>query len=448
MDTTTSAYYYGEPYHWYQNLWVVIHITEFIMNSFSELPFIAPIQKNLRELGYNTPTPIQSKAIPHILEGRDILGCAQTGTGKTAAFLLPVIQRLVTTPKQGKALRVLVLTPTRELAGQIGENFIKYCKNINIRSTVIYGGVKPAKQINILRQGVEVLIATPGRLLDLQGQGYIQLDKVEFFVLDEADRMLDMGFLPDIKRVLKSLPKRRQNLLFSATMPKNIQKLASEFLNDPILVEVSPQSSTVDNITQKVMFVEKPNKKRLLKFLLETLKIPSCIVFTRTKHGANRLVTYLQKNGQKAAAIHGNKSQNARLRALGEFKSGQINILVATDIASRGLDITGVSHVFNYDLPNIAESYVHRIGRTGRAGATGVAISFCEESEVPYLGDIEKLIDMQIKDEIEHTWHSHTNFQAAIVVRTTGIQQKRKPAQKSKKPHFRKGRNHRSRRKP
>ena len=381
------------------------------VNSFDELDLIEPIQRALAEQKYTKPTPIQAAAIPPLLEGRDVLGCAQTGTGKTAAFLLPTLQKLAATPRGGKpVIRALILTPTRELAAQIGDNFQAYSAHLKVRHRVIFGGVNQRPQVADLRRGIDVLVATPGRLLDLHGQGFIDFGNVEFFVLDEADRMLDMGFIHDIRRVLKLLPGQRQNLLFSATMPKSIVSLASGFLTDPIKVEVDRQSTTVEKIVQKVMFVERSNKKRLLKHLLEDPSIESAIVFTRTKHGANRVVKDLDKVGVRAAAIHGNKSQGARTRALAGFKDGSLRILVATDIASRGIDVDGVSHVFNYDLPNISESYVHRIGRTGRAGREGVAIAFCDDTESDYLRDIQKLTGQNLEVVDDHEWH----FPAAI----------------------------------
>ena len=377
-----------------------------LLTTFSSLALIEPLQRALTDLGYESPTPIQAEAIPELLEGADLFGCAQTGTGKTAAFLLPILQGIATSPRPGrKRIRALILTPTRELAAQILESFEAYAKFLELKGTVIFGGVNQRPQVAKLRRGIDLLVATPGRLLDLHGQGHLDFDDVEFFVLDEADRMLDMGFIHDIRRVLKMLPDDRQNLLFSATMPKEIVKLASAFLTDPVRVEVDRESSTVERISQRVMFVEKANKKRLIRDLLRSEEIESAIVFTRTKHGANRVVKELVKSGVEAAAIHGNKSQNARMRAIDGFKSGAIRVLVATDIASRGIDIDGVSHVFNYDLPNIPESYVHRIGRTGRAGREGVAIGFCDESETPYLRDIERLIGHQIEVDIDHEWH-------------------------------------------
>ncbi|MBR58008.1 MAG: DEAD/DEAH box helicase [Myxococcales bacterium] len=351
-------------------------------------------------------TPIQARAIPPLLAGRDVLGSAQTGTGKTAAFLLPIIDHLARNPSRGKpVIRTLVLTPTRELAAQIGESFDTYARFLKLRHRVIFGGVNERPQIGALRRGIDALIATPGRLLDLHSQGHIDFSHVNFFVLDEADRMLDMGFIRDIRKVLALLPQQRQNLLFSATMPHAIVKLASTFLHDPIRVEVEPESTTVELITQQVMFVERSNKKRLLKELLLDPSIESAIVFTRTKHGADRVVRILTKADIHSAAIHGNKSQGARQRALAAFKAGDVRVLVATDIASRGIDVDGISHVFNYDLPNISESYVHRIGRTGRAGRDGIAIAFCDENETEYLRDIEKLTGTPLTVVTDHAWH-------------------------------------------
>jgi len=377
------------------------------LESFASLDLIEPLQRAVADEGYEGMTPIQAAAIPPLLEGKDVLGCAQTGTGKTAAFLLPILQHMAVDQRSGKpVVRGLILTPTRELAAQIGDSFEAYGKYLDLRHRVIFGGVNQRPQVSALRRGVDVLVATPGRLLDLHGQGYIDFSQVEFFVLDEADRMLDMGFIHDIRKVLAQLPDERQNLLFSATMPETIVRLASRFLTDPVRVEVDRQSTTVESITQKVMFVAKSNKKHLLRDLLREDDVESAIVFTRTKHGANRVTKDLIKSGIHAAAIHGNKSQGARLRALAGFKSGEVRVLVATDIASRGIDVSGVSHVFNYDLPNISESYVHRIGRTGRAGLEGVAIAFCDEGEAEYLRDIEKLIGKSLPVDRDHAWHS------------------------------------------
>jgi len=378
------------------------------LTTFAELGLAEPLLQALEECGYSTPTPIQEQAIPPLMKGRDVLGVAQTGTGKTAAFSLPVLHHLLKNPsKPGlKSPRALILTPTRELAAQIGENMELYGKHTRLRSYVIYGGVGQNPQVRALNKGLDVLAACPGRLLDLQRQGYVDLSHVEFFVLDEADRMLDMGFVHDVRRVLKLLPKHRQNLLFSATMPQSIVELAGSFLKDPIMVEVTPQATTVERIDQKVMFVAKADKRRLLAWILTGDEVDQAIVFTRTKHGANRLVQQLEKAGVTAMAIHGNKSQNARNRALNAFRDGELKALVATDVASRGIDIDGVSHVFNFDLPNESESYVHRIGRTGRAGRTGKAIAFCDHGEGDYLRDIEQLIRQSIPVDTDHQWHA------------------------------------------
>ena len=378
------------------------------MPTFAELDLIEPLQRALEAREYVRPTPIQCQAIPPLLQGRDVLGCAQTGTGKTAAFTLPVLQHIDTRPSPHRGrrpIRALVLTPTRELAAQIGESVEAYGQNLHVSHSVIFGGVKQGPQVRQLQRGVDVLIATPGRLLDLIGQGYIELGAVEFFVLDEADRMLDMGFIHDVRRVLRLLPSRRQNLLFSATMPQSIVSLASTFLTDPVQIEVTPESKTVDKIQQSMMFCDRTDKRHLLAWLIREQDVDSAIVFTRTKHGANRLVKQLDRDGIVAAAIHGNKSQTARTRALNAFRQGEIAILVATDIASRGIDVDGVSHVFNYDLPNEPESYVHRIGRTARAGKGGIAIGFCDPTEGEYLRDIERLIGMEVPVNEDHRWH-------------------------------------------
>ncbi|MCC7015922.1 MAG: DEAD/DEAH box helicase [Rhodospirillales bacterium] len=362
-------------------------------STFSGLGVAEPIQRALSAENYATPTPIQAQAIPLLLSGRDLLGIAQTGTGKTAAFVLPILQRLATEPSNGpRALRALILAPTRELALQIGERVQAYGRNLNLRHTVILGGVGQGPQVKALAAGVDILIATPGRLLDLLGQRHVRLDKVSFLVLDEADRMLDMGFIRDVRRIVAALPKARQSLLFSATMPADVARLASEMLNNPARVEVTPETVAVERIEQKVYMVETAAKRGLLTYLLADPGLKRVLVFTRTKHGANRVAEHLAKTGVSAAAIHGNKSQGARVRALEGFRAGEVRVLVATDIAARGIDVDGISHVVNFDLPNIPESYVHRIGRTARAGADGAAISFCDGSERAYLRDIEKLI--------------------------------------------------------
>ena len=362
--------------------------------TFNELHLSAPLLRAIAEAGYENPSPIQAAAIPPVLEGRDLMGCAQTGTGKTAAFALPMLDRLNAVPARKKgAVRALILTPTRELALQIGESFAAYGKYQKLRHTVIFGGVGQGPQVEAIRKGVEILIACPGRLNDLVGQGLVDLSYVEIFVLDEADRMLDMGFVHDVKRVIAKLPKERQNLMFSATMPKEIEQLAAGILKDPAFVKVDPVSSTVDRIDQSLYFVEKGNKKFLLPWLIKNLQPPvvNALVFSRTKHGADKIAKDLTKQGIPAAAIHGNKSQSARVAALEGFKAGKTKVLVATDIAARGIDISELSHVFNYDLPEVPETYVHRIGRTARAGADGTAVSFCAPEEQEYLAGIEKL---------------------------------------------------------
>ncbi len=356
----------------------------------------------MAEAGYREPTPIQRKAVPPALAGRDLLGSAQTGTGKTAAFGLPLLERVSATAGKKVVLRALILTPTRELAAQIGDNLATYGRYLSLYHTVIFGGVNDKPQIDELDKGVDVLVATPGRLLDLMGRGLVDLADVEIFVLDEADRMLDMGFLPDVKRVIAALPTERQTLFFSATMPKEIRALAEDLLDDPVTVAVAPVSAAADNVAQRVYFVDKADKKRLLVDLLRDEALEHTLVFSRTKHGANRVVKQLDRAGIAAAAIHGNKSQGARTRALDGFRSGDLNVLIATDIAARGIDVEGITHVINYDLPNVPETYVHRIGRTARAGASGVAVSFCETEERPYLADIERLLGKHIDRALDH----------------------------------------------
>ena len=363
---------------------------------FSELQLIRPLLRAVEEAGYSSPSPIQQKAIPPVLAGRDLLGCAQTGTGKTAAFALPILQRLSRTQPAEKGIRALILTPTRELALQIDECFAAYGKYLKVSHTVIFGGVGQAPQVAALQKGVQVLTACPGRLNDLIGQGYVDLSHLEVFVLDEADRMLDMGFIHDVKKVIRQLPAKRQNLLFSATMPKEIEQLAAGILQKPVSVKVDPPSSTVDRIDQSLYRVAKADKKRLLALLLADPSVKNALVFSRTKHGANAIAAFLTKQGIEAAAIHGNKSQSARVAALEGFKSGRLKALVATDIAARGIDISELSHVFQLDLPEVPETYVHRIGRTGRAGAEGTAVAFCSPEEEEYLAAIEKLIRKKI----------------------------------------------------
>ncbi len=365
--------------------------------AFDGLGLIPKLLSATKSAGYVRPTPIQQLAIPPALAGRDILGCAQTGTGKTAAFTLPILQHLDALVGNKPKLRALVLTPTRELAAQISASVTTYGADLDLWHTVIFGGVSDKAQIAEMRRGVDLLVATPGRLLDLMGRGVIRLDDVELFVLDEADRMLDMGFLPDVRRITKALPKDRQTMFFSATMPPQIRRLAESLLDRPVSVAVAPVSSTVDLIQQEVFFVKKAEKRKLLSELLRAEAVEHTLVFSRTKHGANRIVRQLEKDGIRAEAIHGNKSQGARTRALDAFRSGDLNVLVATDIAARGIDVDGVTHVINFDLPNVPETYVHRIGRTARAGASGVAWSFCDAEERPFLASIEKLIDKKIK---------------------------------------------------
>ena len=366
--------------------------------TFEDLKLAPPLLKALQTEGYTQPTPIQQQAIPIVLQGRDLLGCAQTGTGKTAAFALPILQLLAERqPRHGqRPIQCLVLTPTRELAIQIGDSFAAYGRHIGLRHTVIFGGVPQGAQVKALQHGVDILVATPGRLLDLMDQKYIHLSHNGLFVLDEADRMLDMGFIHDVKKVVAKLPKERQTLFFSATMPPEIQKLANTILINPEKVEVTPVSSTAETIKQAIYFVEKKDKKNLLNFILQNKAIKGALVFTRTKHGADKVARELNKNNIHAEAIHGNKSQGARQRALGNFKNGDTRVLVATDIAARGIDVEGLTHVINYELPNVPETYVHRIGRTGRAGASGIALSFCDEEEKNDLKGIQKLIGFAI----------------------------------------------------
>lgn len=369
--------------------------------TFEDLKLSEPLLRAVRSEGYTQPTPIQLQAIPHVLAGRDLLGCAQTGTGKTAAFALPILQRLAAKVHHGQRhrpyIRALVLSPTRELASQIGESFTVYGRHTGLRQATIFGGVGQNPQTQALHRGVDILVATPGRLLDLMAQGLVRLDHLEIFVLDEADRMLDMGFIHDVRRVVATLPKQRQTLFFSATMPSDIQELADNLLTNPVRVAVTPVASTVELIEQTVYFVEKNDKPALLQHLLHNSTVTRALVFTRTKYGADRVVKQLKRMPAIGAeAIHGNKSQSARERALANFKAGTTQVLVATDIAARGIDVESISHVINYDLPNIPETYVHRIGRTGRAGAAGMAFSFCDTEERAYLVDIERLIHKHI----------------------------------------------------
>jgi len=361
--------------------------------SFDSLGLIDPLRRAVSGAGYETPTPIQSKAIPHLLAGRDVLGCAQTGTGKTAAFALPILDRLARSKRaaEKRGPRALVLAPTRELALQIAESFQTYVRHLSISTAVVFGGVGQGPQVEAFRRNTDVIVATPGRLIDLMGQGYAKFDALETLVLDEADRMLDMGFIDPIRRIIAVLPRKRQTLMFSATMPTEILKLATSILVDPVQLSVAPVASTADGITQWVMHVERSQKRALLSEVLRDPAMTRVLVFTRTKHGANRVAEQLDRSGVTAAAIHGNKSQAARQRALGAFKQGQVRVLVATDIAARGVDVDGITHVINFELPNEPESYVHRIGRTARAGASGVALSFCDAEERGSLRAIERL---------------------------------------------------------
>ena len=375
--------------------------------TFEKLNLIEPILAAVKAEGYTEPTPIPEKAIPVLLQGRDLLGCAQTGTGKTAAFAIPILQLLYAkqNPAAGRRLiKALIITPTRELAIQINESFSAYGKYTGIKHTVIYGGVSQVNQTNILKNGIDILIATPGRLLDLINQGFISLQNIQFFVLDEADRMLDMGFIHDVKKIISKLPSKRQSLFFSATMPAEIQKLAGSILSNPAKVEITPVVATADLIRQSLFYVSKTDKKSLLIHILKDQSIETALVFTRTKHGADKVSKDLVKAGIKAAAIHGNKSQSARQTALKNFKNRSTRVLVATDIAARGIDVEQLSHVINYEIPNIPETYIHRIGRTGRAGLTGVAFSFCDADERAYLKDIHKLLPKPIPVIKDHPY--------------------------------------------
>ena len=374
---------------------------------FEDLSLSKSIQRAVFEEGYTSPTPIQEKAIPFILAGKDLVGCAQTGTGKTAAFAIPIIHnlhRMVGSSKKAKEIRCLVVTPTRELAVQIGESFDTYGKYTNLRQLTIFGGVSQISQVDQLKKGVDILIATPGRLLDLNKQGYINFDSLHYLVLDESDLMLDMGFINDVRKIVKLVPTNRQTLLFSATMPMAIRELADTFLNQPEYVSVTPVSSTAEKIEQRIYFVGKEDKRKLLYHLIRNENLNNLLVFVRTKHGADNVVKALKKNGVNAEAIHGDKSQNARQRVLENFKNKEITVLVATDIAARGIDIESLPYVINLDLPNIPETYVHRIGRTGRAGNGGISISFCAQDEEPYWKDILKLIKVDVKTIKDHPY--------------------------------------------
>lgn len=400
--------------------------------NFKELHLIAPILKALEEEGYTQPTPIQEQAIPDVLRGKDLLGCAQTGTGKTAAFAIPILQNLFLQRNHevgNDNIKALILTPTRELAIQIDESFAAYGKHTGIRHTVVFGGVSQYHQTNQLRKGIDILIATPGRLLDLVSQRFIDLQYIKMFVLDEADRMLDMGFINDVKKVIARLPQKRQTLFFSATMPDEISRLSSSILTNPVKVEVTPVSSTAENVDQSIYLVEKGDKKELLIHLLKDSKIQSALVFTRTKYGADKIARELYRAKISADAIHGNKTQSARQKALTNFKEGKIRVLVATDIAARGIDVDDLTHVINFELPNIPETYVHRIGRTGRAGASGTALSFCDMEERAFLRDIHKLIDQTIPVVEDHPYASELKFVQTPTVQKNPLQ--RRPASHS-----------------
>lgn len=401
---------------------------------FKELDIIPPILKALDELGYDTPSPIQELAIPILLKQKDLLGCAQTGTGKTAAFAIPILQYIYQNRnfhKKKRYIRALVVTPTRELAIQIGESFSKYGKYTGVRNTVVFGGVKQNSQVKALQAGVDVLVATPGRLLDLIGQGFINLKDVEISVLDEADHMLDMGFINDIKKIVAKIPEKRQSLFFSATMPPEIVRLSKHILGNPEKITIKPEQTTAEKVEQALYYVAHNNKVKLLTHIIKSNDVDSVLVFSRTKHGANKIVKKLINAGLPAAAIHGNKSQNARQKVLSEFKDKQIKILVATDIAARGIDVSNLALVVNYDLPNVAETYIHRIGRTGRASASGVAVSFCDLEERAYLRDIEKLIKQKISLVTDHPFYDDTQKTDIIPKKPKAVrgkpQRRRKP---------------------
>jgi len=408
--------------------------------TFETLEIIEPILKALRVEGYTQPTPIQEQSIPILLQGKDLLGCAQTGTGKTAAFAIPILQHIYNNRHNARGkrnIKALVVTPTRELAIQIADSFTAYGKFTGVTNTVIFGGVKQKAQTDALEHNVDVLVATPGRLLDLMEQGYISLKDIQYFVLDEADRMLDMGFIHDIRKIIASLPTKRQSLFFSATMPPDIVNLSRKILGNPEKVSVTPEQTTAEKVEQTVYFVGKNEKTRLLVHLLKTENVDSTLVFSRTKHGADKIVKALKKFNINAEAIHGNKSQVARQRALGNFKNGQIKILVATDIAARGIDIDELSLVVNYDLPNIPETYIHRIGRTGRANLSGLAISFCDSEEKPYLNDIQKLIAQKINVVKEHPFNEENIEQTPKPI-DTHTKPQPEPQKKNTGDNFRK----------
>jgi ATP-dependent RNA helicase RhlE len=397
--------------------------------TFDQLKLATPIARALKAEGYERPTPIQAAAIPSLLDGRDLIGCAQTGTGKTAAFALPILHDLSANRRKAtpRSARVLVLTPTRELAAQVDESFRTYGRHLNLRHALVFGGVGQGPQVKSLSRGTDVLVATPGRLLDLMNQGHAKLSGIEVFVLDEADRMLDMGFLPDIRKVIAALPKKRQTLLFSATMAPEIRRLAEGMLVDPVNVAVTPPASTVDSVEEHVLFVDDSNKRALLSELLRAPDMNRALVFTRTKHGANRLVKQLGQASVRANAIHGNKSQTARTAALKDFRAGRCRVLVATDIAARGIDVDGITHVVNFDLPNEPESYVHRIGRTARAGASGTALSFCAAEERAYLRDIERLLKRPVPVLEDHPYHSERAVRSNCATRAVSPRNRGNP---------------------
>ncbi len=413
------------------------------MTKFKDLKLDEKIQKALIDKGYTEPTPIQAQAIPDLLKRRDLLGIAQTGTGKTAAFSLPLLHNLNENPIKTNRnnCRALILTPTRELASQIEANILGYSKFLNFSTKVIFGGVSEKPQISALNSGVDIVVATPGRLLDLIGQKKIKFDQLETFILDEADRMLDMGFLNDVKKIVKLIPKKRHTLLFSATMPAEIKKLAMDLLDNPKKVEITPESTTVEKIEQTLLFVEKSDKRRLLESVLEDKDIKKVLVFSRTKHGADRIVKNLTQAKVSSVAIHGNKSQNARERALSEFTNGKARVLVATDIAARGIDIKDVSHIINFNLPEDSESYVHRIGRTARAGKSGVAISFCDGSELKFLKGIEKTIGMEIPKNTDHPFHTDKKSLTPPAPKEPRGQRPAQNKNQSRKKQQRRGRN-------
>lgn len=405
--------------------------------TFKDLAIIEPILKAVQEEGYTHPTPIQEQAIPILLNRKDLLGCAQTGTGKTAAFTIPILQHLYNSKGDSKGkrkIKSLIVTPTRELAIQINESITSYGKYTGLKNVVIFGGVKQGGQTDALRRGTDILVATPGRLLDLISQGFISLQDIKYFVLDEADQMLDMGFIHDIKKIIAKLPFKRQSLFFSATMPPAIAELSSTILKDYERITIKPKQATAEKVEQAVYFVSKPNKTKLLIHIIEENPEASILVFSRTKHGADKIVRLLTKAHIKSAAIHGNKSQGARQRALGNFKKGELNILIATDIAARGIDVEELSLVINYDLPNIPETYVHRIGRTGRAKASGIALSFCNQEEKAYLKDIQKLINQQIPLIENHPFPLDENEEIPLAPKPSKNQRKKQNRRNTSKP--------------